>query len=114
MVQYEWGFDLTDFGNVSDFTKLLKKFTLNKKKKVNKGDGYYQYEWYNPELKLITDNNPITGEYKNPRLRKPEKGYASYIGIEGNNEKEVHRLAKYISSHANSIKGESPNERAFI
>jgi len=115
----QWGFDLTDFKSASDFNTMLKKHKLygGKReygkdiigdKRVSKG-----FVWKNKNLKLVTGNNPITGKYDNPKQRKPEKGYASYIGIEGN-KRQVLNLVKDIKKRATGIKDESPHRRDFI
>jgi hypothetical protein len=131
----KWGFDLTDFGSDIKFKEILKKHNLKKyikKKKIvhyNYGDAigsthwnkeepyheeYFHYEWHNPKkkLKIVTGNNPITGEYSSPKQRQKEKGYASYIGIEGS-KKDVLKLKNEIKKLAN-FKDESPHRRDFI
>lgn len=60
----------------------------------------------------VNKTNPLTGEYTYPKMRKPEIGYASYIGITGDNE-TVMNIVKDIKANA-YIKGESPYEREFI
>ena len=118
----EHGFDLTSFGTVENFKKVLKenKLSIKGKRKCTIGKDYVgkptkscQFEWKNKDVKLITSNNPITGQYNDPKRRKPEKGYASYIGIVGD-DKQVPKLAESIKKHATSIKGENPKEREFI
>ena len=125
--QREYGFDLTDFKNAKDFKALLKKHGLTKHKKVfhstytkgslfsKKGDGYYSYSWSNPDgtLELRTGNNPITGVYSVPKQRENEKGFASYMGIKGENNK-VEALAKDIKRRATEIKDENPKHNDFI
>jgi len=132
----KWGFDLTHFGTDKNFKKVLKKFKLKKyirNKKVvhyNTGDvitgsttwnsptpyhsEYYNYEWKNPKskLKIVTSNNALTGTYSTPKARPKEKGYASYIGIEGN-KRDVSKLKDYIKKIAN-YKDESPHRRDFV
>ena len=110
----EWGFDLTDFGSVAKFKGLLKRHKLlsgYKKEKTSYGTN--NFIWSNSKLKLITSNNPITGEYSNKGQRENEKGYASYMGIIGQ-EKEVMLLVKDIKNVSIYIKGESPYKRDFI
>lgn len=135
----EWGFDLTDFGSDKKFKKLLKQFELKKyikEKKVvhyNFGDeiggkgttGHiwsnkkpyhsvsYNYTWSNPNLKIITGNNAITGAYSSPKQRPKEKGYASYIGIVGDKER-VLKLKEAIKKNARYIKDESEFRRDYI
>jgi hypothetical protein len=123
----EYGFDLTGFKSAEDFEALLKANGLTKHKKVfhstynkdisltKKGDGYYSYSWSNPDgtLELRTGNNPITGVYSVPKQRENEKGYASYMGIKGENDK-VEKLAKDIKKRATEIKDEDPKHNGFI
>jgi len=118
----EYGFDLTDFGSPVRFKKVLRenKLPLKGRKKCKvfkdvfgKRGSYCHYEWGNKNVKLITGNNPITGKHGLVRGRQTEKGYASYIGIEGK-PLAVRRLAKSIKRYAIYIKGENPKEREFI
>jgi hypothetical protein len=101
-----WGFDLTDFGEDEKvFVALLKRHKLASYRKVptdyNTDKNYYHFVWSNPKLILTTSNNPITGEYTGgDAQRKREKGYASYIGIDGE-EKLVKALAKDIRTVGN-------------
>ena len=62
---------------------------------------------------LRTANNPISG-FSIVRLRSRDIGYASYIGITGNDEKDVKDLVDSIRKHAVYIKDESECERNFI
>lgn len=123
MVEYnkkrniEWGFDLTDFGSAEKFKKLLRKHNLvsgykREKVPVAGTDGYYMYTWSNKDVKLITANNPITGIHGINKGRRPQKGYASYIGIVGEKE-AVKELADDIRKMA-ATKDESMYERVFI
>jgi len=115
MAKREYGFDLTDFGSVENFKSLLKRHNLKRYKKVKANPGEYSYNtftWSAPGLKLITGNNPITGEYSS-KNRGNEKGYASYMGIIGEEEK-VRALAEDIKKTATYIKGENSSEREFI
>jgi len=115
--KYQWGFDLTYFNSPTTFKKILKKFKLKKylrEQPYGKKYGtYYQYTWSNPNLKIITGNNPLTGIYAQPKQRQKEKGYASYIGIEGS-KKDVLKLKNEIRKRAKYIKDESPRRREFI
>jgi len=131
----KWGFDLTDFRSDTNFQKVLNKFQLkkySKKKHVvhyNYGDAFggtywnklepyhserYSYHWRNPKtkLKMVTGNNAITGEFSDPQNRPRQRGYASYIGIEGN-KRDVLKLKNEIKRIAN-FKDESPHRRDFI
>ena len=61
---------------------------------------------------IETKNNPITGEYGNPKQREPEKDYAGYIGITGQPE-QVKIAVKLIKMFGTS-QDESPKRREFI
>jgi hypothetical protein len=117
----EHGFDLTGFRSSEDFKRLLKQHKLSKGRRVGKSyvdyagvpSKSYQFEFRNKNVKLITANNPVTGQYADRRSRPVEKGYASYIGITGN-PRLVKRLATSIRKRASFIKGESKGRRDFI
>lgn len=117
MKKLQWGFDLTDFGSAERFKSLLKRHGLlggyKRIKPYTEHPDVYFYTWSNSKLSLTTGNNPLTGKYSTPRMRPDEKGYASYIGIEGEPE-AVMKLAKDIRNTAEFIKDESPQERDFI
>lgn len=106
------GFDLTDFGTKNNFKELVEKFNLNYRR-IDAGEdmGYY-YTWSNPRVMIITNNNPITGKYSTGK-RKDEKGYASYIGVEGECE-AVYEVHDEIIERAEHIKDVNRFERAFI
>lgn len=115
----KWGFDLTSFGTAEKFQALLKRHRLTRFHKephrVDRGDYHSKYVyfiWSGIGLKMITGNNPITGEFNEPGRRENEPGYASYIGIEGTASK-VKALAEDIRKIA-YIKDESPGKRDFI
>lgn len=107
----EAGFDLTDFGSPGEFQTFLRKFDLTPG--VVEDDGRRRYVWHNSDVVVVTGNNPITGEYSDPEMREPEKGYASYIGIEGDAE-VVEEVYEYIQNNVDFIKGRNPDEREFI
>jgi len=130
----EAGFDLTDFGNSENFAELLATFDLSpdmyynpdhydpvpdpQYSKVDKRPedpdrDYGVFVWANRNVALITGNNPLTGEYSNPDMRQKEEGYASYIGISGE-EGAVREIYDAIKQRANHIKGEDPEDRQFI
>lgn len=112
----EYGFDLTDFGSVDKFKKVLKnnKLPMSAKKKCEKSSygELCSFEFANKDVKLITANNPLTGEHANYPSRPKEKGYASYIGLTGKKE-SVSKLKTSIVANAEMIKGKS-SRRAFI
>ena len=116
----KWGFDLTDFDSATKFKALLKRNNLKSYKREHYtydiGDyhsEWYHYVWESPKIRLVTGNNPITGIYTTPRKRHPQKGYASYIGIQGGKD-AVKKLVKDIKKTTLDIKAESPHEREYI
>lgn len=114
----EYGFDLTDFGSSERFQKVLKenKLPIRARKvceKLISGDKMCSFQWSNKKVKMVTANNPISGKFHNGMRRPIEKGYASYMGIEGD-PKAVKKLVLSIKKNADFIKGESPKTRDFI
>ena len=115
----EWGFDLTGFDSAEQFEMLLERNGLHPEKSFKLLTPYkespetHHYQWSNPYIKIITGNNPITGEYSNPKWRQNEKGYASYIGIKGYRG-SVLKMVKDIKNTTDDIKGESRYKRDFI
>lgn len=117
----DWGFDLTSFDSAEQFQSLLNRHGLKSYKLVVErgktvGNAWVsgRHVWSTTGLQLVTKNNPLTGVYGNGHEnRKPEKGYASYIGITGDDVK-VLALVKDIKSITRHIKGESKNRREFI
>jgi len=116
----EWGFDLTDF-EPNTFQKMLKELGMPQEyvRTWHEADPDLNLErqgrgfvWQTEGLLIETKNNPITGEYGNPKQREPEKDYAGYIGIEGTPE-QVKEAVKLIKKYSGN-KDESPNRREFI
>ena len=111
----KWGFDLTDF-NKGGFQETIKKLGISSKPSDFKFSGRTEragFVWEGDGIKIVTGNNPISGEYGQNDRRENEKNYASYIGIEGNAEK-VDNAVLLIKKNTSYRKGESPNEREFI
>lgn len=113
----EYGFDLTHFGSAKKFDAILKKHGLVKYQRLVRHSPYhrvkyYVYSWKGLGLEIHTGNNPLTGAYSSPERRQKEKGYASYIGIEGHPAR-VTALARDIHSDA-SIKGHNPTHNEYI
>jgi len=114
----KWGFDLTDFGSAANWKKIVDRFKLKMRVKTKKYDIPGQekptvikhFHWTVPGLMIITAANPLTGEHGAYFNRTPDKGYAGYIGIEGDKDK-VMRLVKAIRKYSTD---ESPNRRDFI
>jgi hypothetical protein len=112
------GFDITDFGDEFCWQRLCHELGLKfkGKGKVRPGsDGVEGFFWYTSGgLTVITQNNPETGEYApGSDRRSNQKGFASYIGLEGP-DYEVANCAARIRSYAASIKDESAGSRDFI
>jgi len=94
------GFDLTDFkpGGFKRFLKALSIPMIAKGSStgVSWSDGKSFY-WRNKDIIIITGNNPITGQYRDEGRRKPEKNYASYVGIETKNPDDMDNVIKFLS-----------------
>jgi len=111
------GFDLTDF-KPRGFEKVLTTLGIPKIAKgsstgVSWSDGKSFY-WRNKDIIIITNNNPITGQYYDPSRRSPEKNYASYVGIETKDPKDMGRVVKLIKQNTSYRKGESKGKRSYI
>jgi len=77
---------------------------------LNKFRGFHQRSF----IKIHTGNDPITGKFaRGDNIRGIEKGYASYIGIYGDDEELVSSIADFIRKHGDS-KDESPHASDFI
>ena len=111
------GFDLTDFkpGGFKKFLKALGIPMIAKGSSTGKswsdGDVFY---WRNKDIIIITGNNPITGTYRNKANRPPEKNYASYVGIETKDPKQMDKVVKLFKQHRSYSKDESKGRRDFI
>ena len=109
------GFDLTDF-KPGGFKKLLKTLgipTIAKGSHTGGSDTSNGFFFRNKDIVIITGNNPITGKYRNEN-RAPEKNYASYIGIETKNPKDMKRVVNLIKQNTSYRKGESRGTRGYI
>ena len=111
------GFDLTDF-KPGGFKKFLKALNIPAFAKGSftgaswsNGRNYY---WRNKDIVIITANNPITGQYYAPDRRSPEKNYASYVGIETKDPKQMAKVVKLFKQNTSYRKGESKGRRDFI
>jgi len=111
------GFDLTDFkpGGFKRFLKALGIPMIAKGSSTGASwsDGRSFY-WRNKDIIIITGNNPITGQYRDKGRRDPEKNYASYVGIETKDPKDMDRVVKLIKQNTSYRKGESRGRRDFI
>ena len=111
------GFDLTDFkpGGFKRFLKALGIPMIAKGSSTGASwsDGRSFY-WRNKDIIIITGNNPITGQYRDEGRRSPEKNYASYVGIETKDPKDMDRVVKLFKQNTSYRKGESKGRRSFI
>ena len=111
------GFDLTDFkpGGFKRFLKALGIPMVAKGSSTGASwsDGKNFY-WRNKDIIIITANNPITGQYYAPDRRDPEKNYASYVGIETKDPKQMANVVKLFKQNTSYRKGESKGRRDFI
>ena len=111
------GFDLTDF-KPGGFKRFLKALGIPMVAKgsstgVSWSDGR-SFFWRNKDIIIITGNNPITGQYRDEGRRSPEKNYASYVGIETKDPKDIDRVVKLFKQNTSYRKGESKGRRDFI
>ena len=103
------GFDLTDF-KPGGFKKLLKTLgipTIAKGSHTGGSDTSNGFFFRNKDIVIIT------GKYRN-KNRAPEKNYASYIGIETKNPKDMKRVVNLIKQNTSYRKGESRGTRGYI
>ena len=111
------GFDLTDFkpGGFKRFLKALGIPMIAKGSSTGASwsDGR-SFFWRNKDIIIITGNNPITGQYRDEGRRDPEKNYASYVGIETKDPKDMDRVVKLFKQNTSYRKGESKGRRSFI
>jgi hypothetical protein len=112
----EHGFDVTCFPNEQVWETIMKECNLTYKGDFIKDgikQGFLWVETQYNSLYVYTQNNPLTGKYYNPELRKPEKGFAEFIGVEGFTV-QVKQFVDLVHKYASHIKGESPGSRDFI
>ena len=111
------GFDLTDFkpGGFKRFLKALGIPMIAKGSSTGASwsDGR-NFFWRNKDIIIITGNNPITGQYRDEGRRSPEKNYASYVGIETKDPKDMDRVVKLFKQNTSYRKGESKGRRDFV
>ena len=111
------GFDLAGF-KPGGFKKMLRTLGIPMIAKGSStgaswsaGKSFY---WRNKDIIIITNNNPITGQYYAPDRRSPEKNYASYVGIETKDPKDMDKVVKLFKQNTSYRKGESKGRRDFI
>ena len=111
------GFDLTDF-KPGGFKKFLKALGIPMVAKGSSTGASWSngrsFYWRNKDIIIITNNNPITGQYYDPSRRSPEKNYASYVGIETKDPKDMDKVVKLFKQNTSYRKGESKGRRSFI
>tara|TARA_Y100000015_G_scaffold37718_1_gene39909 strand:- start:375 stop:803 length:429 start_codon:yes stop_codon:yes gene_type:complete len=111
------GFDLTDF-KPGGFKKFLKALGIPMVAKGSSTGASWSdgrsFFWRNKDIIIITGNNPITGQYRDEGRRSPEKNYASYVGIETKDPKDMDRVVKLFKQNTSYRKGESKGRRSFI
>ena len=111
------GFDLTDF-KPGGFKKFLKALGIPMVAKGSSTGASWSngrsFYWRNKNIIIITNNNPITGQYYDPSRRSPEKNYASYVGIETKDPKDMDKVVKLFKQNTSYRKGESKGRRSFI
>lgn len=100
----EHGFDLTTFKSKESFKKTLRDNKISTTPKKTKSG----YLWKGKNINVVTANNPITGEYYRKDYRQKEIGYASYIGVKGE-EKKVTSFVKSVRKNTSDIKEEGEN-----
>ena len=111
------GFDLTDF-KPRGFEKFLTALGIPKVAKGSSTGASWSdgkpYYWRNKDIVIITANNPITGQYHAPDRRKPEKNYASYVGMETRDQETMNKVVKLFKQNTSYRKGESKGRRDFV
>ena len=111
------GFDLTDF-KPGGFKKFLKALGIPMVAKGSSTGASWSdgrsFFWRNKDIIIITGNNPITGQYRDEGRRDPEKNYASYVGIETKDPKDMDRVVKLFKQNTSYRKGESKGRRDFV
>lgn len=111
MEAYEHGFDLTSFRSPSSFQRVLMAAGINPNQEPQRGH-LGEFIWKGSGVTIVTGNNPITGEYMQAGQRRPEPGYASYIGLDGD-EKKVKAIVELIKK-TSEWGEESVGSRDFI
>ena len=113
----QYGFDLTDF-KPGGFKRFLKALGIPMVAKGSSTGASWSdgksFFWRNKDIIIITGNNPITGQYRDEGRRSPEKNYASYVGIETKDPKDMDRVVKLFKQNTSYRKGESKGRRSFI
>lgn len=112
------GFDLTKFSTVGDFVEVLEDVGLDPvddfvrvRGSTNENKTRLLFVWANYDGMILTACNPITGEMRDGKLK--DKGYSSYIGIEGTGA-FVTRIFDAICNSDSNIKDKVIGVRSFI
>jgi hypothetical protein len=113
------GRDLTTFGSPETFEQVLADLDLPSDpiELYDDLDRRRCFVWANDELMIVTGANPITGEHAH--YDQNELGYASYIGIEGDEDAvrtadDVIRWAIESDPNAYTDGGVESGSRGFI
>lgn len=95
------GYDLTEF-EPGGFQKVLQGLGIWQcaGEKIGRRGGWL---WSGKGIRIVTANDPITGQYSREGMRADEPDYASYMGVEGTPTK-VRAAKKLIAKHAVEIK----------
>ncbi len=105
-----WGFDLTDFG--SNWPAFCDEMGLEDTGERDPASNGFIFR-NAAGLQVVTGNHPGTGEYRDPKARGLEPGYASYMGADGP-PIEVWRFVAAVHRHATYVKDESSGRRNYI
>ncbi len=106
---HKWGFDTTDFGNADRWNALLEWNDIEPEP-THEQDGWH---WKGPQVEIVTQYNPCTGEHYRYPNQSNRMGLVGYIGIEGE-KYTVANLTLDIREMAEVMKDESKDERGFI
>jgi hypothetical protein len=116
-----WGFKRVHLG-IDGFKALFKSIGASlKPRKVTKKyaiaghtSGYDDYRWKGRSVTIVTNDNPLTGEYQG-EIRDDHLGYAHYMGLTGKHA-AVKRAVSYIKRHNahRDWSDESVGKRGFI
>lgn len=106
------GFDNTTFDSQSDFTDIIDKYNMEYRR-VEMPDNRFRYTWSNKKVMLVTEWNPISNRKSDGSKLMSTKNSPRKMGVSGDCQ-TVDRLVEDLRKNARSVKGVSPNSRAFI
>lgn len=98
---YKASFDLTDFPSPEAFQTVLDETGLSLEEGVDPFDLDDGWNWTGDCVVVHTYANPLTGERAGMPDRAPEPGYASYIHVQGDEERvrEVYEAIRRYASY---------------